>query len=335
MLSINNHMLDGAVSKEGSLKYNKLKLSPEELSARKINFNNVAYSEGLGQSKLKMNSSRIEDFKDYKAKLVPRKSLDENIEYLKENFKTACYIRTFSDSQFEWKIVQKKLELEKQQDTTEFKYYWSSSSVIKENCPLDLHLQGTRCGLVFAGNSELGGWNMQDMATDNPPKELSGIEKKNYFPAHFPDFAFSDLFKELSDNNRKTAKMILGRNGTCEEAQEFLLEAMDRSSSSHQTLLNRLPAKYKSAYTFSEVQNRMDQITLESKGAVQPYNEAKVHYVPRDIIGVFVSRDTDSIAMGKKLQENLSSNNIHVPFVTYKPNGTMEIFKKSEEIPTS
>lgn len=270
-----------------------------------------------------------------------RRSKAESKEQLTQEFESGVFIRTFSDHHFEIKkVLKNKLKFEVKGDFE--KLYWSSCSIIQKNNPLNVwEGNGDRCGLILSSHAQFGGWNMQDMGTDNPRKSWDIDKIVHYFPKNFPDIAFGKIIQQLNQNDKELARKILNLKDDAmiapsklEDAKNYLLSGLDKKDKErHQELLDRLPMEYKSVYSMQKAIDRMR--ALENKdGLPQNYNEAKIRYQPNDILGVFVFNHPDSIIKGRELQQYLASTGISVPFVTYQPRiGMISLYDEVDEIP--
>lgn len=270
------------------------------------------------------------------------KALQEPMIKLKESFQKGSFIRTFSDQNFELDVIKGKQEHEKDLSKAD-KFYWSSTSVVQEGIPCKIwEGEDPRCGLMISSEAELGGWGAYDMGTPNVPKEIIDPEEiQGYFPSHFPDIVAPPLLKRLKGNDTDLAAKILNRDpektgtGHCQQAENYLIERLDSNHPEHKELLDRLPVEFKTSNDMDDIRVLMAQLKASSGGNVQEYNEGKVHYTPRDLLGVVVFNNPASIAKGKELQERLANTGIALPFVTYQQKkGAIEIFEDAKDVPT-
>jgi hypothetical protein len=280
-------------------------------------------------------SSALEKVKKIDSQRLPSKAAR-----LTREFETGVYARTFSDLHDEVHVtLQQKLQSEKNPSEIEPRY-WSSSSAIQKNFPCFIWtgMQKDRTGFILSSKATLGGWNVHDMGTENPPSTPTE-ENRSYFPSHFPDFAFGLVLQRIEDNDEPLVRTLLGLSADAPispadlgRAQDFVIESMDPTSPSHKTLLDRLPPEVKSYTDMAEVSARMKQQSLEiaKKPALGPaeYNEAKIHYMPDDILGVIVTDNPASVKNGESLQLKLASQGITVPLARYSErDGSMVLFQ--------
>ena len=257
---------------------------------------------------------------------IQRRTLEENKEKLLKEFKEGVFIRTFSDADFEMeKVIQSKLDVESNSNKME-KLYWSSGSVIQENSPYALwEGTGGRCGLVISSDAELGGWNMQDMSTDNPQESWADDRIKDYFPTNYPIIAHEYIQKKLKEYTDPTSQELVRKLLDLDpkviitphhfsKAHEYFSARLGKDHPEYVDLLKKLPEEAKSVFTTKMVKKRMRDLA-QKMDLSKSYNEAKFRYQPNDILGVFVFNDKASIDKAKILQQKLEAKGIVVPFV--------------------
>ncbi len=348
------------LKKEGEgQKVRETKIQATELARAKLPIKKVTTQIGeLAAKKTKTGEVKLTNLDE--TQKISKAILYSNMQKLLSEFENTCFIRTISDPEFELKnVIEEKLEVEKDPSKIE-KRYWASASAIQEDCPVTLHEgeQGSRdrTGLVLGSGVKTGGFAIADMATANIPSHLQPAEGKDYYPANFPPIAHMPLLHDLQQKQDvNLAKKILGieeamlnqnqtevnrinrlpKHRLLEEAESFVWNAFDSNSPNHHLLLHRLPQEYKSSYTYADVKASMTALKTKSKAAPQEYTEAKIRYMPKDILGVFVYDSPESKKRGKAFQEKLSALNIHVPIVTYHPSGTIEVYESVEDMPKS
>jgi hypothetical protein len=260
------------------------------------------------------------------------RTTDENYKKLEAEFEKGVFIRTVSDYEDE---VEKTIK-DKKKAELDPKYVeartWASTSVIQKECPCEVWSGGgqTRCGLLLSSETQLGGFNVVDMTTENVPDTVKNPQERlNYFPNHMPTIPTIQLAGLIQDNSEKgneIVRKLLGlKNDVAidipkrEEAMEFILEGDNKEK-----LTKLLPQEYHTVYTMKEVTSKMENIKKERKANPKlgpaPYGEAKVRYMPKDILGIYVQENPQSKATGLLLQEHLKKLNIDVPVLSYDSN---------------
>jgi hypothetical protein len=254
-----------------------------------------------------------------------RRTLEENRKKLETEFEKGIFIRTFSNYKGEVeKTIKDKKKAELDPGHVEART-WASTSVIQKDCPCEVWTAGgqDRCGLLLSSETQLGGFNVVDMTTENVPDTVKNPQERlGYFPQNMPKFPLAQLMGLVNDVSEKGKQLVR----TLLKLKDDTVTITDGMRTQAEKCLERqdlIPQEYHTVYTMEEVTSKMENIKKERKANPQlgpaPYGEAKVRYMPKDILGIYVQDTPQSKERGAELQKLLKDEGILVPIFSYNP----------------